>query len=64
MSTSSTTRRAYQPGLFDRRVERERRLHAASASETEQAVAERLLSVEQLTAVRPRLPQLLLVVVP
>jgi hypothetical protein len=64
LSPSSTTGRAYQPGLFDRRVERERRLHASSASETEQAVAERLLSVEQLTAVRPRLPQLLLVVVP
>jgi hypothetical protein len=64
MSTASADRHAYQPGLFDRRVERERRSDAVFAATSEHAMAERLLAVEELARITPRSPRLLLVLVP
>jgi hypothetical protein len=64
VSTSSADRHGYQPGLFDRRVERERQSDATLTATLEQAMAERLLAVEQLAPVRPRPPRLLIVLVP
>lgn len=63
-ATSSVGRHAYQPGLFDRRVERERQSEATFAATLEQAMAERLAAADQLQLARPRPPRLLLVLVP
>lgn len=62
--TSSADRHAYQPGLFDRRVERERQSEAAFTATLEQVTAERLAAAEQLLPAGPRPPRLLLVLVP
>jgi hypothetical protein len=57
-------RKAFQPGLFDRRAERGQRVHAAAGAETDRLMAERLATVERLAAVARRPAQLLLVLTP
>jgi hypothetical protein len=55
---------AYQPGLFDRRTERERRSIGALAAAAQEARVDRLRGVESFAAPRPRPPQLMLVFLP
>ncbi len=62
--SSSADRHAYQPGLFDRRAERERQSETALAATLEQAMAERLAAAEQFLPAKPRASRLLLVLVP
>jgi hypothetical protein len=50
-----------QPGLFDRRVERERHAHAAAAAESERAAASRLQVTLESARIELRPAQLLLV---
>jgi hypothetical protein len=64
VAIASVERRAYQPGLFDRRIDRERRSDAAFAATREEAIAERLRAAEQLVPAASRPPRLLLVLVP
>jgi len=63
-SASGINGRAYQPGLFDRRVERQRLGATASIAEAEQTISDRFAAVERLAAAQPQTPQLLLAVVP
>jgi len=62
--TSAAVADAFQPGLFDRRADRARVQLAAAAADTESAVAGRLAAFARTTAIRPRAPQLLLVLAP
>jgi hypothetical protein len=64
---SSTTRLdgvAYQPGLFDRRAERQRSGDAASTAEADQMAADHLAALDRLAFAQQRPPQLLLVITP
>jgi hypothetical protein len=56
--------RAYQPGLFDRRAERERGDKAAAVAATQEATADRLASLERRVAIERRSLRLLLALVP
>jgi hypothetical protein len=56
--------RAFQPGLFDRRAERARGLHAAAVAEADRAAANRLAAIEQRAATAPGSPRLLLALLP
>jgi hypothetical protein len=59
-----TGNRAFQPGLFDRRVERMRGLHAAAVADADKAAADRLAGIEQRAAAAPGSPRLLLALLP
>jgi hypothetical protein len=63
-SLASLARGAYQPGLFDRRAERQHGGEVASTLEATHDAADRLVAVERLASARPRPPQLLLVIAP
>ncbi len=56
--------RRFQPGLFDRRAERTRGLHAAAVTDADQTAADRLAGIEQRAAAAPGSPRLLLVLLP
>jgi hypothetical protein len=58
------SRRDSQPGLFDRRAERERQTYASTAAETERAAALRLKAILEAARVAPRPARLLLVLLP
>jgi hypothetical protein len=53
-----------QPGLFDRRTERDQLTQAAAIAANEQAIADRLRTVSALATLAQQPPQLLLVLVP
>ena len=56
--------RAFQPGLFDRRAERTRGLHAGAIAEADTTAADRLAGIEQRAAGTPGSPRLLLALLP
>jgi len=56
--------RVFQPGLFDRRAERTRGLHAAAVAEADHTAADRLARLEQRAAAAPGAPKLLLALLP
>jgi hypothetical protein len=55
---------AFQPGLFDRRAERTRGIHAAAVAEADETAADRLAGIEQRAAAAPGSPRLLLALLP
>jgi hypothetical protein len=55
---------AFQPGLFDRRAERTRGLHAAAVADSDKSAADRLAGIEQRAAAAPGSPRLLLALLP
>jgi len=61
---SDRSRRDSQPGLFDRRAERERQTFAVAAAETERAAAQRLEAILEAAQVALRPARLLLVLLP
>ena len=60
----SEPRDRFQPGLFDRRVERRHDLRRAEAAEMRREIANRIALVERTTAVSSAPPALLLVALP
>ena len=61
---SETGDGAFQPGLFDRRAERTRDLHAAALAESDETAGDRLTGIEQRAAAAPGSPRLLLALLP
>ena len=61
---SETGDGAFQPGLFDRRAERTRDLHAAALAESDETAGDRLAGIEQRAAAAPGSPRLLLALLP
>ena len=59
-----TSDRAFQPGLFDRRAERTRGLHAGAIAEADTTAADRLAGIEQRAVAAPGSPRLLLALLP
>ena len=59
-----TVDRRFQPGLFDRRAERTRGLHAGAIAEADTTAADRLAGIEQRAAGTPGSPRLLLALLP
>ena len=57
-------RRDCQPGLFDRRADRERQAYASAAEDTERRAAVRLQAILESANIALRPPQLLLVLLP
>jgi hypothetical protein len=55
---------AFQPGLFDRRAERQREQLAEAAASADAAIAERLAASARAAAIVRRAPQLLMVLAP
>jgi hypothetical protein len=62
--TRATALDAFQPGLFDRRAERLRQVHAGAVSDDDRDATARLAALERSSAIVPQPARLLLVVVP
>ena len=62
--TRATALDAFQPGLFDRRAERLRQLHAGAVADDDRDATARLAALERSSAIVPQPARLLLVVVP
>jgi len=58
------SRRDSQPGLFDRRAEREQQTHSVAAAEAERAAAQRLEAILEAAQIALRPARLLLVLLP
>jgi hypothetical protein len=62
--TRATDLDAFQPGLFDRRAERRRQVHAGAIVEVDREATARLAALERSAAIVQQPARLLLVVVP